>query len=328
MRGEERRNFFNKMLLEIHEYFCNLNFNKIMASGIFAVLDDIAMLMDDVALASKVATKKTAGILGDDLAVNAEKATGFVSSRELPVLWAITKGSFINKLIIVPLAFILNVIYPPAIIFALLVGGVYLAFEGVEKILHWIFHRNEHTHSVEEPHPEDSEAEEKTKVKSAISTDFILSVEIVIIALGTVLDKPLVTQIITVSVVALIATVGVYGLVAMIVRMDDIGYKLIGSDEKKGVSPKLGQFLVNLLPKVIRFLSVVGTIALILVAGGIFEHNIEYLHKLLPQVPTIIKEIVFGIVVGLIAVGVVTIIKKIISSFNKSAKSNDDQSHS
>lgn len=299
-----------------------------MASGIFAVLDDIAMLMDDVALASKVATKKTAGILGDDLAVNAEKATGFVSSRELPVLWAITKGSFINKLIIVPLAFILNVIYPPAIIFALLVGGVYLAFEGVEKILHWIFHRNEHTHSVEEPHPEDSEAEEKTKVKSAISTDFILSVEIVIIALGTVLDKPLVTQIITVSVVALIATVGVYGLVAMIVRMDDIGYKLIGSDEKKGVSPKLGQFLVNLLPKVIRFLSVVGTIALILVAGGIFEHNIEYLHKLLPQVPTIIKEIVFGIVVGLIAVGVVTIIKKIISSFNKSAKSNDDQSHS
>lgn len=301
-----------------------------MASGIFAVLDDIAMLMDDVALASKIATKKTAGILGDDLAVNAEKATGFVSSRELPVLWAITKGSFINKLIIVPLAFILNVIYPPAIIIALLIGGVYLAFEGVEKILHWIFHRNEHSHShhITEPHPEDSEAAEKTKVKSAISTDFILSVEIVIIALGTVLDKPLVTQIITVSVVALIATVGVYGLVAMIVRMDDIGYKLIGSDEKKGFSPKLGQFLVNLLPKVIRFLSVVGTLALILVAGGIFEHNIEYLHKLLPQVPTIIKEIVFGIVVGLLAVGVVTVIKKIISSFNKSDKSNDDQSHS
>ncbi len=299
-----------------------------MASGIFAVLDDIAMLMDDVALASKIATKKTAGILGDDLAVNAEKATGFVSSRELPVLWAITKGSFINKLIIVPLAFILNVIYPPAIIFALLVGGIYLGFEGVEKILHWIFHRNEHTHHITEPHPEASEAVEKTKVKSAISTDFILSVEIVIIALGTVLDKPLITQIITVSVVALIATVGVYGLVAMIVRMDDIGYKLIGSDEKKGFSPKLGQFLVNLLPKVIRLLSVVGTIALILVAGGIFEHNIEYLHKLLPQVPTIIKEIAFGIIAGLIAVGAVTVIKKIISSFNKSDKSNDDQSHS
>lgn len=291
-----------------------------MASGIFAILDDIAMLMDDVALASKVATKNTAGILGDDLAVNAEKATGFVSSRELPVLWAITKGSFINKLIIVPLAFILNVIYPPAIIIALLIGGVYLAYEGVEKILHWIFHRNDHSHpahTAEEPHPEDSEEEEKSKIKSAISTDFILSVEIVIIALGTVLDKSLTTQILTVSVVALIATVGVYGLVALIVRMDDIGYKLIGSDEKKGIAPKFGQFLVNLLPKVIRLLSVVGTLALILVAGGIFEHNIEFLHKLLPQVPTIIKEIAFGIIAGLIAVGAVTIIKKIISSFRK-----------
>lgn len=292
-----------------------------MASGIFAVLDDIAMLMDDVALASKVATKKTAGILGDDLAVNAEKATGFVSSRELPVLWAITKGSFINKLIIVPLAFILNVIFPTAIIVALLIGGVYLAYEGVEKILHWIFHRNEHTHShhITEPHPEDSEAEEKTKVKSAISTDFILSVEIVIIALGTVLDKPLITQILVVSFVALVATVGVYGFVALIVRMDDIGYKLIGTDEKKGVAPKFGQFLVNLLPKIIRLLSVVGTIALILVAGGIFAHNIEFLHHLLPeQIPAIIQEAVIGIIVGLIAVGAVTIIKKIISSFRKS----------
>jgi uncharacterized protein len=291
-----------------------------MASGIFAILDDIAMLMDDVALATKIATKKTAGILGDDLAVNAEKATGFVSSRELPVLWAITKGSFINKLIIVPLAFILNVIFPPAIIIALLVGGIYLAYEGVEKILHWIFHRNEHAHAhhISEPHPKDSETEEKAKIKSAISTDFILSVEIVIIALGTVLDKPLTTQILTVTFVALIATVGVYGLVAMIVRMDDIGFKLIGSDEKKGFSPKLGQFLVNLLPKVIRLLSVVGTIALILIAGGIFEHNIEFLHHLLPQVPSIIKEVAFGIIAGLIAVGAVTVIKKIISSFRKS----------
>lgn len=289
-----------------------------MASGIFAILDDIAMLMDDVALASKVATKKTAGILGDDLAVNAEKATGFVSSRELPVLWAITKGSFLNKLIIVPLAFILNVIFPPAIIIALLIGGVYLAYEGVEKILHWIFHRNEHSHHVTESHPESSETEEKAKVKSAVSTDFILSVEIVIIALGTVLDKPLITQILTVSLVSVIATIGVYGLVALIVRMDDIGYKLIGSPENKGFSAKIGQFLVNLLPKVIRLLNVVGTIALILVAGGIFEHNIEFLHHLLPQVPAIIKEFAFGIIVGLIAVGAVTVIKKLIPSFRKS----------
>ncbi len=289
-----------------------------MASGIFAILDDIAMLMDDVALASKIATTKTAGILGDDLAVNAEKATGFVSSRELPVLWAITKGSFINKLIIVPLAFVLNVIFPPAIIIALLIGGIYLAYEGVEKILHWIFHRNEHSHPVSEPQPEAGEAEEKAKIKSAVSTDFILSVEIVIIALGTVLDKPLIIQILTVAVVALIATVGVYGLVAMIVRIDDIGFKLIGSPENKGLSAKFGQFLVNLLPKIIRLLSVVGTIALILVAGGIFAHNIDFLHHLLPQVPSIIKEVAYGIIAGLIAVGAVTIVKKIISSFRKS----------
>ncbi len=299
---------------------CNkLNNNKNMASGIFAILDDIAMLMDDVVLASKIATKKTAGILGDDLAVNAEKATGFVSSRELPVLWAITKGSFINKLIIVPLAFILNMIFPPAIIAALLIGGIYLAYEGVEKILHWIFHRNEkHQHTVEEPHPADSEETEKVKIRSAVSTDFILSVEIVIIALGTVLDKPLVTQILTVSVVSLIATVGVYGLVAIIVRIDDIGYKLITKSKGKGFVAKVGQFLVNLLPLVIRFLSVVGTIALILVAGGIFAHNIEFLHHLLPQVPSIIKEVGYGIIVGLIAVFLVTAIKKIISTFKKS----------
>lgn len=283
-----------------------------MASGIFAVLDDIALLMDDVALASKVATKKTAGILGDDLAVNAEKATGFVSSRELPVLWAITKGSFINKLIIVPLVFILNVIYPPIITVALIVGGFYLAYEGVEKILHWLLHRGEQTHSVEDAPPEQSEEEaEKAKIKSAVSTDFILSVEIVIIALGTVLDRSLATQIITVSVVSLIATVGVYGLVALIVRMDDIGYKIIASSEnKKGFSAKFGQFLVNLLPKVIRFLSVIGTIALILVAGGIFEHNIEFLHHLLPQIPAIIKEVAYGIIAGLLAFGAVTLVKK------------------
>ncbi len=290
-----------------------------MASGIFAVLDDIALLMDDVALASKVATKKTAGILGDDLAVGAEKATGFVSTRELPVLWAITKGSFLNKIIIVPLAFILNVIYPPVITFALIIGGFYLAYEGVEKILHWMLHRGEKTHSVEAAPADESEEVEKAKIKSAISTDFILSVEIVIIALGTVLDKSLTTQIITVSIVSLLATVGVYGLVALIVRMDDIGYKIIASSEnKKGFSAKFGKFLVNLLPKVIRFLSVVGTIALILVAGGIFAHNIEFLHHFLPQIPSIIKEAVYGIIAGLIAFGAVTLVKKIISSFRKS----------
>jgi predicted DNA repair protein MutK len=298
-----------------------------MASGIFAILDDIAALMDDVALASKIATKKTAGILGDDLAVNAEKATGFVSSRELPVLWAITKGSFLNKLIIVPLAFVLNVIYPPAIIAVLILGGIYLAYEGVEKILHWIFHRNEHHHPVTESHPKDSESEERSKIKSAISTDFILSIEIVIISLGTVLDKPLAIQILTVSVVALVATVGVYGIVALIVRMDDIGYKMISASGDKGFGAKAGQFLVNLLPKVIRLLNVVGTIALILVAGGIFSHNIHYLHELWPQLPTILKDVIFGLAAGLVAVGAVTLIKKIAFSSKKVGESGEEHGH-
>jgi hypothetical protein len=292
-----------------------------MASGIFAVLDDIAFLMDDVVVASKIATKKTAGILGDDLAVNAEKATGFVSSRELPVLWAITKGSFINKLIIVPIVFLLNVIFPVAIKIALIVGGLYLAYEGVEKIVHWIFHRNEHEHEhAAEGHVEDAQDAEKTKIKSAVKTDFILSVEIVIIALGSVLDKPLTTRILTVSVVALIATVGVYGFVALIVRMDDVGYSLLKRSDGKGILANIGNILVNLLPVIIRLLSIVGTIALILVAGGIFEHNIDFLHHLFPSIPTIIKEIVFGIAGGLIVILAVTAIKKIIAQYKKTKK--------
>ncbi len=290
-----------------------------MASGIFAVLDDIAFLMDDVAVASKIATKKTAGILGDDLAVNAEKATGFVSSRELPVLWAITKGSFINKLIIVPLVFLLNIIFPVAIKIALIVGGLYLAYEGVEKIIHWIFHPSEHEHTAE-GHIEDTQDAEKAKIKSAVSTDFILSVEIVIISLGSVLEKSLTTQIFTVSVVALIATVGVYGIVALIVRMDDVGYSLLKKSDGKGILANIGNILVNLLPVIIRLLSIVGTIALILVAGGIFEHNIDFLHHLFPSIPTIIKEIVFGITGGLIVILAVTVIKKIIAQFKKTKK--------
>jgi uncharacterized protein len=291
-----------------------------MASGIFAVLDDIAFLMDDVVVASKIATKKTAGILGDDLAVNAEKATGFVSSRELPVLWAITKGSFINKLIIVPLVFLLNIIFPVAIKIALIVGGLYLAYEGVEKIIHWIFHPSEHEHTAAEGHIEDTQDAEKAKIKSAVKTDFILSVEIVIIALGSVLDKPLTTRILTVSVVALIATVGVYGFVALIVRMDDVGYSLLKKSDGKGILANIGNILVNLLPVIIRLLSIVGTIALILVAGGIFEHNIDFLHHLFPSIPTIIKEIVFGITGGLIVILAVTVIKKIIAQFKKTKK--------
>ena len=158
-----------------------------MASGFFAILDDITALMDDVAMTSKLATKKTAGILGDDLAVNAEKATGFLSQREIPVLWAITKGSFINKLIIVPFALLLNVFFPVAIKVILVLGGLFLAYEGVEKIVEYLFHRDKSAHEVIDE--QNNNESEKIKIKSAITTDFILSVEIVIIALGSVLDK-------------------------------------------------------------------------------------------------------------------------------------------
>lgn len=285
-----------------------------MASGFFAILDDIAALMDDVAVTSKIATRKTAGILGDDLAVNAEKATGFLSSRELPVLWAITKGSFLNKLIIIPIALLLQVFFPVAIKIILVFGGFYLAYEGVEKIIEFFFHRPKTGHEVIEKREENNGDAEKAKIKSAVTTDFILSVEIVIIALGTVLDKSLSIQILTVSIVALLATVGVYGIVALIVRMDDAGFKLIKNANDKGFLARLGHLLVKSLPVIIKILGFVGTIALLLVSGGIFVHNIDYLHHILPGVPAFLKEFVLALIAGLLVVAVLAIGKKVLSA--------------
>lgn len=288
-----------------------------MASGFFAVLDDVAALLDDVASMSKIATKKTAGILGDDLAVNAEKASGFVSQRELPVLWAITKGSLLNKIIILPIAFLLSAFLPWAVTVILILGGVYLAFEGAEKIYEFIVpHKHHHVSADTKPMSKAEILElEKTKVKSAILTDFILSIEIVIIALGTVIEEPLATQIAVVSVVALLATVGVYGIVALIVRMDEFGARLINiNEETNTISDKIGQFFVSALPKVIKALAVIGTIALLLVSGGIFVHNIEFLHHLLPNVPGIIVEFLTGLVVGFVAL---LIFKGVKSMFRK-----------
>ena len=288
-----------------------------MASGIFAVLDDVAALMDDVAIASKIATQKTAGILGDDLAVNAEKATGFLSSRELPVLWSISKGSLLNKVIIVPVALLLSAFLPVAIKIALVLGGLYLAYEAAEKIIDFLFHRAKKGHEVIEHREENDPGAEKAKVKSAITTDFILSVEIVIIALGSVIDESLPIQIITVVIVSLLATIGVYGFVALIVRMDDAGFKLIKHSSDKGLLSMLGHGLVKLLPIIIKFFSVVGTIALILVSGGIFVHNIEALHHVFPNIPLIIKEALIGLAVGLVAVAVVTGAKNLISRIRR-----------
>lgn len=285
-----------------------------MASGFFALLDDVAALMDDVAVLTKIAGKKTAGILGDDLAVNAEKASGFMASRELPVLWAITKGSFLNKLIILPLAFLLSAFLPAAVIIILVLGGLYLAYEGAEKIYEFFF---PHAHDGETPKLEKLSEEEilsreKDKIKSAILTDFILSVEIVIISLGSVASEPLLTQILVVTLLALIATVGVYGLVALIVRMDNFGVKLIDFNEQEdSISDKIGLFLVNALPKVIKSLSVIGTIALLLVSGGIFLHNIDYLHHIIGSLPAIIGEFITGLVVGIVVLLIVKLISKI-----------------
>jgi len=283
-----------------------------MASGIFALLDDIALLADDVAIATKIAAQKTAGILGDDLALSAKNATGFSQQRELKVIWSITKGSVKNKIVILPIAFLLSAFAPFIIPYILILGGLYLLYEGIEKIEEF-FHKkkelNEDEIKVINSTPEDILEVENKKIKSAIFTDFILSIEIIMIALGTVLDKPLVIQIASTTFVALVATFGVYGLVAMIVRMDNIGFWLI---DKKQV--KSGTFLISAMPKLIKLLAFVGTIAMILVGGGILVHNIEFFHHIdITGLPSMLNEFIVGIVCGVIILGVSKVYHKVIA---------------
>lgn len=276
-----------------------------MASGIFLLLDDIAMLADDVAVASKVATKKTAAILGDDLAVNAQKATGFEQSRELAVIWAITKGSLKNKVIILPVAFVLSAVAPVLITVILVLGAFFLLYEGVEKIEEWLFHKEHHEDKEELLHstPETILEIEKEKIKSAVLTDFILSVEIVVIALAAVAEKSFGVQVASVVIVALVATFGVYGLVAMIVRMDNVGFWLIDKGHERS-----GGFLINAMPKLIKTLAFVGTFAMILVGGGILAHKVEFLHRyFLEGVPAVVNELLLGVVVGAVVLAVVKV---------------------
>ena len=291
-----------------------------MASGFFAILDDIAVLMDDVLVMTKISAKKTAGILADDLAVNAEKASGFSSSRELPVLWAITKGSFLNKLIILPFVFLLSAFLPSAILVVLVAGGAYLAFEGVEKIVDYFF---PHHTAIVNPKAEVLTksalvALESKKVKSAILTDFILSIEIIIIALGTVVNESIGMKLAVVTIISMVATVGVYGMVGLIVRMDDLGYKLVkASKGQKNSLHFIGMGLVNALPFVIKSLSVVGTVALLLVSGGIFVHNVSFFHHFLEGIPSMLRDLIIGGCVGILAVMVVKLIKKFYDTFLK-----------
>jgi len=273
-----------------------------MATGILVILDDVLTM-------TKVAAKKTAGVLGDDLAVNAEKATGFMASRELPVIWAITKGSFINKLIILPIAFLLSAFAPWLIVPVLLIGGAYLCYEGAEKVMEWIFGGEHESVAAEESEsPAEILAQEGDKIKAAIRTDLILSIEIVIIALGTVADAALSKQIIVVSAVAFLATIGVYGLVALLVRMDDAGIHLLEraggrKDSTAELMSATGRVLVASLPKIIALLGVVGTAAMLLVGGGMYVHNIPVIHHALDFMPLLLAELVAGLIVGALILG-------------------------
>jgi predicted DNA repair protein MutK len=254
-----------------------------MASSLLVLLDDIATILDDVATMTKVAAKKTAGVLGDDLALNAQQVTGVNADRELPVVWAVAKGSLLNKAILVPAALAISALAPWAITPLLMIGGAYLCFEGFEKLAHKFLHSAEEDQAhkaelvkaVADPKV-DMAAYEKDKVKGAIRTDFILSAEIIVIALGTVSSAPLQTQLAVLVAVSIAMTVGVYGFVAGIVKMDDVGLWL--SRKPAPAAQAFGRFLLAAAPQLMKLLTVLGTAAMFLVGGGILVHGITPLH--------------------------------------------------
>ena len=248
-----------------------------MAAGFFALLDDVASLLDDVAAMTKVATKKTAGVLGDDLALNANQLTGIQASRELPIIWAVSKGSLLNKAIIVPVAFLLSAFLPAAVPLVLMIGGAYLCYEGVEKILHRLLHHGEE-HAAETADNRDPAQVEQEKIRAAIRTDFILSLEIIVIALASFVGQPLPTQILGLIAVALILTAAVYGVVALIVKMDDLG--LYWAARQNRLLQMAGRALLWFAPKLLKALSVAGTAAMFIVGGHLWVENISALHHL------------------------------------------------
>ena len=269
-------------------------------SSLFTLIDDIASILDDVALMTKIAAKKTVGVVGDDLALNANQVTGASSDRELPIVWSVTKGSLVNKVILIPIALLLSAFLPWLIVPLLMIGGAYLCFEGVEKILHkFIAH---------EEHEAKTTFNEAAKIKGAIRTDFILSAEIIIIALGELTEASLLTRIISLSVVGIGITIFVYGLVALIVRADDFGLYLI---KKGGVAKSIGNAILVIMPKFMRSLSFIGTLAMFLVGGGIFVHNVDFIHHLLADYQLAdgllgnVATLVVGVIVGVIACTIV-----------------------
>lgn len=268
-----------------------------MAGGsLLILLDDIATVLDDVATMTKLATKKTAGVLGDDLAVNAEQASGVRAERELPVVWAVAKGSFRNKCILVPLALLVSVVAPWLITPALIVGGLFLCYEGFEKIAHRFLHTSaeDATHREElVAHRHDVSIDlvqlEKDKIKGAVRTDFILSAEIIVLTLGLVAEQDLLRQVLVLTVISLVMTVGVYGLVAGIVKLDDAGLHLMRK-EGEGVLLKLQRWLgarvLDFAPLLMKFLGFAGTVAMLLVGGGILVHGFHGLHVLVADFTT------------------------------------------
>ncbi|EPF69684.1 DUF808 domain-containing protein [Acinetobacter indicus] len=301
-----------------------------MASSLLLLLDDIATVLDDVAVMSKMAAKKTAGVLGDDLALNAQQVSGVRSERELPVVWRVAKGSFVNKLILVPLALLISVVAPWLINPLLVVGGLFLCYEGVEKVLHSLHKKKAKT--AEEAQQELIKTEtdlatfENEKIKGAVRTDFILSAEIIVISLGTVATAAFSVKVTVLSIIAIAMTIGVYGLVAFIVKIDDIGLHL--SEQASNFKQSVGRGLLAFAPILMKILSIVGTLAMFLVGGGIINHAIPLVHHFtedsveyvqeIPNIgsifgaltPTLINFAV-GFIAGLIVVALIGLVKKV-----------------
>lgn len=306
-------------------------------SSLLALIDDIATILDDVAAMSKVAAKKTAGVLGDDLALNAQQVAGVQADRELPVVWAVAKGSMINKAILVPAALAISYFAPWAITPLLMLGGAYLCFEGFEKIAHKLLHSQaeddqHHKELVDANQSIDLVAMEKEKVKGAVRTDFILSAEIIVIALGTVADASFVQQLTVLAGIAIVMTMGVYGLVGAIVKMDDAGLYLT---KRAGAGVQaFGRFLLTAAPKLMKFLSVAGTVAMFMVGGGILTHGIPGAHDvihhaaeaagsvggvgpLLAAATPSALDTIGGVIAGAIVLAVVTVGSKLLSAVKR-----------
>ncbi|EJO1801484.1 DUF808 domain-containing protein [Salmonella enterica] len=295
-------------------------------SSLLTLLDDIATLLDDISVMGKLAAKKTAGVLGDDLSLNAQQVTGVRANRELPVVWSVAKGSLINKVILVPLALLISAFIPWAITPLLMLGGAFLCFEGVEKVLHTFEARKhkedpaERQKRLEALAAQDPLAFEKDKVKGAVRTDFILSAEIVAITLGIVAQAPLLNQVLVLTGIALVVTIGVYGLVGIIVKLDDMGYWL--AEKRSVLAQGVGKGLLIIAPWLMKALSIVGTLAMFLVGGGIVVHGIAPLHHAIEHfaqqqgafmahtIPAGLN-LVLGFIIGAIVVALVKGVAKI-----------------